>query len=337
MDDISGVIAGGTCCSSFGYDDIVPGEVLLSDRQKREERLERWAARFGGPALFIDPSEVRPWPGNARDYANLTYDNVADLIISIKASGQRVAAVVRPIKDPIYKYEAVTGTRRLFAANWLCENDFEVPFIAICRFLSDEQAFLEADLENRVRSDVSVLERARNYAYANEAHFAGHQRKMAAAVGISEAQATRYLSVAGVPDIVAMAFGREGITLTGGHKIAKALEDDARSPHILKEATRIAEMQRAAHELGEAQLSATKVGRMLLNCHKPSKGEAEQTVIMSKAGRPIATVMSIAKKGLTLRLHAGSGADVAELNAKLSNLLDDLSASGEFRFRTVKS
>jgi hypothetical protein len=43
-------------------------------------------------------------------------------------------------------------------------------------------------------------------------------------------------------------------------------------------------------------------------------------------------VMSVAKKGLTLRIHAGSGADVAELEAKLLGLLAELSATGEFRF-----
>jgi ParB family chromosome partitioning protein len=332
MNDLGGVFAGGMACCSPAEPDLVPAEVLISDSQMRAERLEAWAARFGGPALFIDPSEVRSWAGNARDYDSLTYDNVADLIDSIKSLGQSVAAVVRPIKDPIYKYEAVTGTRRLFAAKWLCQNDNEVPFIAICRFLSDEQAFLEADLENRVRNDVSVLERARNYAFALEPHFGGHQARMAAALGISAPQVTRYLSVASLPAVVIAAFGHEGVTLVNGHKIAKALEDSARSPYIMEEAKLIAEIQQAAERRGEAQLSATEVGRKLLNCHKPSKGEAERTVIMSEGGRPMATVMSVAKKGLTLRIHAGSGADVAELEAKLSGFLAELSAAGEFRF-----
>ena len=79
--------------------------------------------------------------------------------------------------------------------------------------LDDESAFRLADLENRTRKDVSEIERARNYAWALDAHYGGTQARMAERLKLSKGWLSKMLTVAQIPDGIIAAFASH-ITLS---------------------------------------------------------------------------------------------------------------------------
>ncbi|RZA29843.1 MAG: ParB/RepB/Spo0J family partition protein, partial [Proteobacteria bacterium] len=132
--------------------------------------------------LLLDPARVRVWPGNARSYIHLSEESCRELIASLIAEGgQKVPAIVRRVEgDPLHNYEVIAGTRRHWAISWLRAHSYpDMQFLAQVAQLDDEAAFRLADVENRARSDVSDLERARNYAEALKAHYGNHLTRMA--------------------------------------------------------------------------------------------------------------------------------------------------------------
>ena len=62
--------------------------------------------------IRLKPSECSIWPGNARDYAALSYDRCASLIESIREEGtNREPVVVRRTPNAERPYELIVGTR----------------------------------------------------------------------------------------------------------------------------------------------------------------------------------------------------------------------------------
>src|SRR3546814_15192346 len=74
--------------------------------------------------MRLKPSECSIWPGNARDYAALSYDRCASLIESIREDGtNREPVVVRRTPNAEQSYELIVGTRRHFSVSWLHANN----------------------------------------------------------------------------------------------------------------------------------------------------------------------------------------------------------------------
>lgn len=285
--------------------------------------------------LLLDPTRVRIWPGNARVYADLTEQGCRELIDSILAeNGQKVPAVVRRVTgDPAHDYEVIAGTRRHFAISWLRANSYpDLRFLAQIADLDDEAAFRLADLENRARKDVTDLERARNYAAALAAHYGGHQSRMAERLNLSKGWLSKMLKVAAIPDAVVAAFASPAdILLKPAYPLAQALDDPAHADAIRAEAGRLAAGQQARKASGEPPLPAPEVTRLLLaapHAASDAGGKADLYSWTSRIGRPGLSVLSANRQGVTLRLHAGSGATPAELADALRSALRDLEKNG---------
>lgn len=90
-----------------------------------------------------------------KDRLSLTDADVASLAESIKAHGQQVPIMVRPIADRPGRYRIVYGRRRLRALRVL-----GLPAKALVRSLSDEEAILAQGQENAQRLDPSFIEKA---------------------------------------------------------------------------------------------------------------------------------------------------------------------------------
>ena len=74
--------------------------------------------------IRLKPSECSIWPGNARDYAALSYDRCASLIESIREEGtNREPVVVRRTPNAEQPYELIVGTRSHFSISWLHANN----------------------------------------------------------------------------------------------------------------------------------------------------------------------------------------------------------------------
>ena len=283
--------------------------------------------------LLLDPARVRIWPGNARSYAHLTEAGCRELIDSIIAEGgQKVPAVVRRVEgDPAHDYEVIAGTRRHWSISWLRAHSYpDMQFVAQVATLDDEAAFRLADLENRARADVSDLERARNYAAALKAHYGNHATRMAERLKLSKGWLSKMLRVATLPDAVVAAFASPAeVQLKSGYALAQALDDRTQAALILGEAKVIAREQAAARAKGTPALPAPDVLRRLLEA--PSRGDAKAAPhvwTLQSSGRPAITVQTSNRQGLTLRIHAGSGASVDDLANGLRVVLAELEAQG---------
>lgn len=90
-----------------------------------------------------------------RDRLEFTDADVASLADSIRAHGQQVPIMVRPIPEAPGRYRVVYGRRRLRALRLLGR-----PAKALVRSLSDEQAILAQGQENAQRLDPSFIEKA---------------------------------------------------------------------------------------------------------------------------------------------------------------------------------
>lgn len=285
--------------------------------------------------LLLDPARVRIWPGNARLYAHLNEENCRELIDSIVAEGgQKVPAVVRRLADdPDHDFEVIAGTRRHWSISWLRGHSYpDMLFLAQVATLDDEAAFRLADLENRARRDISDVERARNYAAALDTHYGGKQKRMAERLRVSEGWLSKMLHVAAIPDSVLAAFASlTDVQLKPAYALARALEDKIAAKNIVSAARVLTKEQAAARDAGVHGIPAPEVIRRLLAAAEPPTATAghDSFTYLSKYGRTALTVQSINRQGITLRLHAGSGADHDELAAALRVTLDKLEAAGK--------
>lgn len=285
--------------------------------------------------LLLDPARVRVWPGNARNYAHLTEESCRELIDSIIAEGgQKVPAVVRRIEgDPDHDYEVIAGTRRHWSIRWLRSHSYpDMVFVAQVVQLDDEAAFRLADLENRARADVSDFERARNYLAALTTHYGNHQTRMAERLKLSKGWLSKMLKVAAIPDAVIAAFASPNeVQLKPAYTLAQALDDKDMAKAITAMARQVAKEQAARREAGAPPSPATDVLRRLLDAPKALSGDErpEPYRYATKYGRTALTVQSANRQGVTIRLHAGSGADTDELMTALRDALAHLEATGK--------
>lgn len=283
--------------------------------------------------LMLDPAHVGVWSGNARQYDQLTEENTQDLISSIiSEGGQKVPVIVRRLAGSRnVDYEVVAGTRRHFAISWLRKHSYpEMRLLAEVHDLDDEAAFRLADIENRARKDVSDLERAKNYAAALNAHYDRNMTRMAQRLRISKGWLSKMLKVAALPDWAIAAFASPtDISLKPAYPLAQAVADKSRAPFIEGEAKRLAKEQRALRESQRPSIGPADVIRRMLNAG--SDGEHEEVckvTVTSKHGHPALSILSQNRQGITMRVHAGSGASESELAQALKTALAKLKEAG---------
>jgi ParB family transcriptional regulator, chromosome partitioning protein len=183
-------------------------------------------APVDGARLEIDPARVRIWEGNGRDYASLTESDCIDLIDSIRAEGRQLtAAIVRPVRDNTdHDFELIVGARRHWSVSWLrAQNRPDILLAVEVRHVDDHEAFRMADIENRVRRDLSALERARRYRHALHTYYDGQLRLMANILGLSPGWLSKHISVSALPETVLAAFPdlRE-VQINSAYKVATA-------------------------------------------------------------------------------------------------------------------
>ena len=291
--------------------------------------------------LLLDPARVRIWTGNARHQAGLSEESCRDLIDAILAEGgQKVPAIVRRVDDSAeYDYEVIAGTRRHWAISWLRANSYpDMAFLAQVHSLDDESAFRIADIENRARKDVSDFERARNYRDALQTYYENRQNRMAERLRLSRGWLSKMLTVAALPDWAVAAFSSPSdIQLKACYPLAQRIiattakdtRDADAERAMVAVATTIAKDQDARRRAGQSGVPAVQVAQMLLNAQK-ARGVADLLFSGDSAhGRTALTVLSANRNGVTLRLHAGSGASENELARLMKEALAALSARGQ--------
>jgi ParB family chromosome partitioning protein len=291
--------------------------------------------------LLLDPARVRIWTGNARRQDGLSEESCRDLIDAILAEGgQKVPAIVRRVDGSAeFDYEVIAGTRRHWAISWLRSNSYpDMAFLAQVHSLDDESAFRIADIENRARKDVSDFERARNYRDALQSYYENRQNRMADRLRLSRGWLSKMLTVAALPDWAVAAFSSPSdIQLKACYPLAqrvvaitaKDTRDADAERAMMAVAKTIAKDQDARRRSGQSGLPAAQVAQLLLDAHKAPGSENLMFSCDSAHGRRALTVLSANRNGVTLRLHAGSGASEGELARLLKDALMALAARGQ--------
>ena len=113
--------------------------------------------------------------------AYLTERSCRSEIASFEKHGQLVPALGRRIgNDPRFDVEIICGARRLFVARHLNQ-----PLRVDLREMTDIEAIVAIDIENRQRADVSAYERGLSFVEWIRSGYFGSQREIARTLGLS--------------------------------------------------------------------------------------------------------------------------------------------------------
>jgi ParB family transcriptional regulator, chromosome partitioning protein len=231
------------------------------------------------PVVAVNPFSCRMWEMHDRIETEVTEESCKAEIESFTRHGQLIPVLGRPLhRDPRHEVELIYGARRLFVARHL-----NVPLIVELRELSDRDAIVAMDIENRQRTDISAYERGQSYArWLRAGHFQS-QDDIARALRVSASQVSRLLKLAQLPPVVVAAFDHPAEICEGwGLEIVQALENPARRAGTIRAARTIAALKPrpAAREVYRRLVSPAVKGRRI-------KRQDHDDVIKDEQGAPL--------------------------------------------------
>ncbi len=267
---------------------------------------------------WVDPACCKIRENHNRRYDLLNERRCQDLIDGFKAQGkQEFPAIVRKLDgDKDFDYEVICGARRHWTVCWLRANNYpEYKYLIEVRNLTDEEAFRLSDIENRDNQDLCDYERAVDYKKALGVYYK-NQKQMAERMEVSEAWLSRYLDLAGLPEIVVAAFGDIlEIRVKHGRDLKAHLKDRKVRENILKRATVLTKEQKVRMEDGQGAINGATVVKELVGGTVSKKPANRGTLAEYKSskGKPMMTVNRQGASGLVLRIVPKSGATPEEL------------------------
>lgn len=211
-----------------------------------------------------DPKRVRLWDGHNRDYERLSENRCQDLIDSFKRVGkQEFPAIVRK-REQSDEYELICGARRHWTASYL---GWEL--LVEVRELTDRQAFILQDIENRDREDVSDFERAQDYLTALPKYFENNQSRMAKFLEIDKSNFGKLLELTKVPQAIVSAYAdiRE-LKTHHGSVIKQLLDETAGKRRVLDRAVELSENPVSGKQV-IAELKKAALGKPLVRRSRP--------------------------------------------------------------------
>lgn len=245
----------------------------------------------------LDPAQIDVWEANTRDATTLADLRIAILVESIKVTGQQVPAICRPSPTDPSRLELVSGVLRLAAIRKINEGrpKHAVPLLVEVRAMDDRQAFALVDAENRVRTDIAPIERARSYQFAITRIY-GTEAALAEALTLNKSSVSRTLDVARLPaEVRALVTDVREISAAQASSFMTAWREDELRPTLLQLA---AELQKggpaAASNVFEAFRAATAV----------SSGASE--VCLAVETETIGRLRRRASGALAIELKAGA-------------------------------
>jgi ParB family chromosome partitioning protein len=229
--------------------------------------------------ISVSPFRCRMWPLHDRIEGHVTEENCRSEIDSFSKHGQLVPALGRVLRgDPDYDIELIYGARRLFVARHINK-----PLAVEVRELSDREAIVAMDIENRQRMDVTPYERGISYAHWLRAGHFQSQDEIARALKVSPSQVSRLLKLARLPSVVVGAFASPTEICEGwGLDLVEVLEDPQRRPTIVQKARSIGSAARrpSARAIYQQLMAAAAPGKKL-------KVQRHDEVVKDKNGAPL--------------------------------------------------
>ena len=232
--------------------------------------------------IELSPFLCRMWALHDRLEEYLTEDSCKAEIESFDKHGQLVPVLGRPIQnDSSCVAELIYGARRLFIARQL-----NIPLRVMLRQVSDLEAIVAMDLENRQRKDLSPYERALSYArLLRTGHFRS-QEDMARVLNVSASQVSRLLKLTKLPTVILSAFASPlDICETWGQELVDAWADPERRQALVRVARAIAaDTQRPNPGAIYEQLLGASAPR------RHAKRGSREEVISDCSGKPLLRV-----------------------------------------------
>jgi ParB/RepB/Spo0J family partition protein len=228
--------------------------------------------------VAANPFDCRMWDLHDRLEAQLTEESCKAEIESFSKHGQLIPALGRPlVQDPTHKIELICGARRLFVARYL-----NVPLLVELREMSDREAIVSMDIENRQRADISAYERGVSYArWLRTGHFRS-QDDIARSLRISPSQVC-LLRLAQLPAVIINAFDSPASICEGwGLEIMEALADPQRRASTIRTARYVATLspRPPARDVYRHLVSAVSNGRRI-------RKQAHDEVVKDTSGRAL--------------------------------------------------
>lgn len=311
-------------------EDVHTDDTSRNHLQHRSTALSRLASDVVyNQSQWVDPAICIPSPVNARHYDELTYDDCADLIETIKSEGrQNMPATVRPTGNEDVPYEIVTGLRRHWSISWLRANNYpDFKYLITIQKMDDEAAFRYSDLENRARLDITDLERGQSYRQALASYYGGDYERMAERIGISSRSLRRYVQLAELDVILIEALGGlRAVRVDHAQQIKAAAKSFTHRDNMLEEGRGIAREQAIHREEGTPPIPAAEALKRLIKA-AAAKRQAPETHkpvdIANGAGHTILQfVPGTSRTGATIKLLPGVKATRDEMRDAVLKLVD---------------
>ncbi|HRY15605.1 MAG TPA: ParB/RepB/Spo0J family partition protein [Candidatus Competibacteraceae bacterium] len=242
---------------------------------------------------WVDPEVCRPWRWADRPASEAPH--VDELAQSLDRDGQVAPAIVRPVRDPeqpTIRYEIIAGYVRWKAALQARRQ----LLVDIRPVLSDREAFSIMVVENDLRRGLSDYTRAKRYQRALDKNLFASKGELADAVGIGNAQLSKYLGFAKLPNpVVAVCRDITALPLTTGYILA-SLCGKGFQEQVIALLPRIEAGDIAGRQLEELAVDPSQLGRFLPTAPVSEAAEAtpsgkpESRSFVSSSGNPLFTV-----------------------------------------------
>jgi ParB family chromosome partitioning protein len=186
--------------------------------------------------IAVDPFRCRMWRLHDRLEELITDETCSAEIQSFSKYGQLIPVLGRKIAGDLHHdIELIYGARRLYAARQINR-----PLLVEVREMTDREAIIAMDVENRQRLDLSPYERGMSYARLLRSGCFGSQDELAQALKISPSQVSKLLKLGRLPSVVVNAFSSAAqISEAWGMELAEALSDPIRSDRMIRKAREI--------------------------------------------------------------------------------------------------
>jgi ParB family chromosome partitioning protein len=268
-----------------------------------------------GPIVSVQPFRCRMWYLHDRLEEHITEANCKSEMVSFAQHGQRVPALGRAlVNDNDHDVELIYGARRLFVARQM-----NLPLLVELREMSDKEALVAMDVENRQRMDISSYERGLSYARWLRLGYFESQEEIARFLSVSTSQVSRLLRMARLPTVVIAAFSDAAdICERWGVELADALEDADRRKRILS----------MARELGmqAPRCSSKDTYRRLFLSSTPGRKpttRAQDKVVRDHGGTPLFRVKHQRKSiSLVLPIEKVSADALSQIETAIAATLD---------------
>lgn len=275
--------------------------------------------------VAVDPFRCRMWQGHERLEEGINEETCRAEIDSFLTHGQKLPVLGRVLKDDgTHDFELVYGARRLFVARHL-----NVLLSMEVRELTDREAIIALDIENRQRKELSPYERGRSYQLWLKNGFFPSQEALARALNISASQVSRLINLAQLPPVIINAFATPLEICESWGRDLLELWDDPRKKRVL-----IAAAQAISRDPVRRPAAAVFKRLAVAACDTSDRRVSVQTdsrdeVVKGKDGSPLFRVRQHRNDtALLLPVHLVSPKTLSEIKQEVAQILHRARSQG---------